>query len=196
MAGVMRRFAKEGAAAGGGGGGGEGGKDGRGKAKKTGDKGAAAGRPSASAASASAERPPAADDDVAAIMAEEGIWDEEEGRAADELDKLSGMLLQGDVVMYAVPVCGPYACMRDFKYKVKLTPGVMKKGKVFKTSVDAWTKQRECADREKTLLRGLSDPEAVAVLLSECRVAMPGLHSSSGPKKAQRGQKGKSTRGM
>ena len=74
--------------------------------------------------------------------------------------------------------------------------GVMKKGKVFKTSVDAWTKQRECGDREKAMLRGLSDPECVAVLLGDCRVAMPGLHSSSGPKRAQRGQKGKSTRGM
>lgn len=62
------------------------------------------------------------------ILDEEGILDEEEGKQADEIDKLTGKPLAEDVLLYAVPVCGPYSAIRSFKYSVKLTPGTMKKG--------------------------------------------------------------------
>lgn len=62
------------------------------------------------------------------ILDEEGILDEEEGKQADEIDKLTGKPTSEDVLLYAVPVCGPYSAIRSFKYSVKLTPGTMKKG--------------------------------------------------------------------
>ena len=62
------------------------------------------------------------------ILDEEGILDEEEGKQADEIDKLTGKPTTEDVLLYAVPVCGPYSAIRSFKYSVKLTPGTMKKG--------------------------------------------------------------------
>ncbi len=34
-----------------------------------------------------------------------------------------------DILLYAVPVCGPYTAMSNYKFKVKLTPGSQKKGK-------------------------------------------------------------------
>ena len=54
--------------------------------------------------------------------------DEEEGKQADEINKLTGKPLAEDVLLYAIPVCGPYSAIRSFKYSVKLTPGTMKKG--------------------------------------------------------------------
>jgi NFACT protein C-terminal domain/Heterogeneous nuclear ribonucleoprotein Q acidic domain len=63
------------------------------------------------------------------MLEEEGVLDEEEGKQADEINKLTGKPLPEDVLLYAVPVCGPYSAMRSFKYSVKLTPGTMKKGK-------------------------------------------------------------------
>jgi NFACT protein C-terminal domain/Heterogeneous nuclear ribonucleoprotein Q acidic domain len=63
------------------------------------------------------------------ILEEEGVLDEEEGKQADEINKLTGKPVPEDVLLYAVPVCGPYSAIRSFKYSVKLTPGTMKKGK-------------------------------------------------------------------
>ena len=151
LAGVMRRFTKENATPAGGPlaaveSGGNKGKPGgkasggaKAGAPKTGGKhsdawsaGAALRQPTGAGCDAAEEGEGA----VQAIMEEEGIFDDEEGELADEVDKLAGFLLPDDVVLYAVPVCGPYACMRNFKFKVKLTPGVMKKGKVSKTAVE------------------------------------------------------------
>lgn len=68
--------------------------------------------------------------EIQSILEEEGVLDEEEGKQADEINKLTGKPLPEDVLLYAVPVCGPYSAIRSFKYSVKLTPGTMKKGKV------------------------------------------------------------------
>ena len=35
-----------------------------------------------------------------------------------------------DVLLYAIPVCGPHAALQHYKYKVKLTPGNMKRGRM------------------------------------------------------------------
>ena len=67
--------------------------------------------------------------EILSILEEEGVLDEEEGKQADEINKLTGKPLPEDVLLYAVPVCGPYSAIRSFKYSVKLTPGTMKKGK-------------------------------------------------------------------
>jgi hypothetical protein len=40
-----------------------------------------------------------------------------------------------DILMFAIPICAPYAVMHDYKYKVKLTPGTGKRGKATKTAL-------------------------------------------------------------
>lgn len=47
----------------------------------------------------------------------------------DLLDSLTGIPLPDDILLFCVPVCGPYSAMNNFKYKVKLTPGSAKRGK-------------------------------------------------------------------
>ena len=49
--------------------------------------------------------------EIQLILQEEGVLDEQEGRLADELEKLSGAPLPEDVLLYALPVCGPFAGM-------------------------------------------------------------------------------------
>ena len=39
------------------------------------------------------------------------------------INALTGAPLEDDSLLYVVPVCGPYAIMNNFKFKVKLTPG-------------------------------------------------------------------------
>ena len=39
------------------------------------------------------------------------------------LDSLTGLPRADDTLLFAVPVCGPYAALQNYKFKVKLTPG-------------------------------------------------------------------------
>jgi len=130
--------------------------------------------------------------EIQAIIDEEGIAEEEEGQQVDEIEKLTGMPLPDDVLLYAVPVCGPYASMQNVRYKVKLTPGLGKKGKVCKQAVELFTRARECTAAEKALMGGLTDPEMVSIMIGDCRINMPGLHQLQTEKrsvKKSRGQK-------
>ena len=35
----------------------------------------------------------------------------------------SGTAAGGDLLLFAIPVCGPYQALQNYKYKLKLTPG-------------------------------------------------------------------------
>lgn len=62
---------------------------------------------------------------------EDGIHEigEEEKMKLNDLDYLTGNPLPSDILLYAVPVCGPYNALQTYKYRVKITPGTAKKGK-------------------------------------------------------------------
>jgi hypothetical protein len=51
------------------------------------------------------------------------------------LTSLTGRPCADDVLLFAVPVCAPYATLHDYKYKVKVTPGTGKRGKATKMAV-------------------------------------------------------------
>jgi hypothetical protein len=119
-------------------------------------------------------------------MEEEGLFDEEVGVVADEIEKLTGCPTAEDVLLYAVPMCGPYSAFSTFKYKVKLTPGTQKKGKAAKQAIDVFSKNKEMSSVEKSLMRALTDPEMVAIMIGEVKLSTPGLHQVQ---KVQRGQK-------
>lgn len=50
-----------------------------------------------------------------------------------------------DKILYAVPICAPYLSLQHshMKYKVKLTPGTVKKGKAAKTAIDLFLHMKE-----------------------------------------------------
>ncbi|KAJ1565701.1 hypothetical protein HK096_011627 [Nowakowskiella sp. JEL0078] len=49
------------------------------------------------------------------------------------LDTLTGNPTASDVILHAVPVCGPWAAIQKYKYKAKLLPGTVKRGKAAKS---------------------------------------------------------------
>jgi len=124
--------------------------------------------------------------EIQAILEEEGILDEQEGKQADELEKLTGMPLPEDVLLYAVPVCGPYCSMQNMKYRVKLTPGTTKKGKAAKHAVEVFINSKECSPHEKALIKGLSDPEMVAIMIGDVKLSVPGLYTTLKNKKSEK----------
>lgn len=54
---------------------------------------------------------------------------EEEKEKLNDVDYLTGNPLPSDILLYAVPVCGPYSSVQSYKYRVKITPGSVKRGK-------------------------------------------------------------------
>ncbi|THF98930.1 hypothetical protein TEA_011129 [Camellia sinensis var. sinensis] len=54
---------------------------------------------------------------------------EDEREKLNDVDYLTGNPLPNDILLYAVPVCGPYSALQSYKYRVKIVPGTAKKGK-------------------------------------------------------------------
>ncbi|EXJ91181.1 hypothetical protein A1O1_04290 [Capronia coronata CBS 617.96] len=64
---------------------------------------------------------------------------EEERRELLNIDRLVPMPEPGDELIAAIPVCAPWTALSRQKYKVKLQPGNMKKGKALKEILGFWT---------------------------------------------------------
>lgn len=52
------------------------------------------------------------------------------------LDELTGCPLPEDVLLYALPMCAPYSAISSYKFKCKLTPGTLKRGKAAKAALN------------------------------------------------------------
>jgi len=97
-----------------------------------------------------------------------------------------------DDVLLALPFCAPLSSMHGFKYRVKLTPGNLKKGKACKTAVEVFSRipsKSSSEEREKGLIKSVTDPNNVAVMVGGVKISAPGLA------KASKSLKGKSKKG-
>ncbi|KAI8326063.1 DUF814-domain-containing protein, partial [Martensiomyces pterosporus] len=90
------------------------------------------------------------------------------------LDTLTPAPLPGDNLSFAIPVCAPYSALSSYKYRVKLVPGVMKKGKACKMALTLAT---ILANREKELMKGVSDIDMIAQMLGKVKVTAPNMES-------------------
>lgn len=64
---------------------------------------------------------------------------QQELRELRDLDLLVGTPAVGDVILAAVPMVGPWGACGRLKYKVKMQPGGLKKGKAVKEIVGKWS---------------------------------------------------------
>ncbi|KAL2506853.1 zinc knuckle (CCHC-type) family protein [Abeliophyllum distichum] len=102
------------------------------------------------------------------------IGEEEKGKLND-VDYLTGNPLPNDVLLYAVPVCGPYSALQSYKYRVKIIPGTVKKGKAAKTAMNLFNHLPEATSREKELMKACTDPELVAAIIGNVKISSAGL---------------------
>jgi len=76
------------------------------------------------------------------ILAEDGIIEDDgdnDGGPVDdtaEMNKLTGSPVPNDVLLYALPICAPYHTLRNYMYRVKLTPGNQRRGKASKQCLE------------------------------------------------------------
>ncbi|CAJ1942040.1 unnamed protein product [Cylindrotheca closterium] len=123
-------------------------------------------------------------------LAEEGIVeDESEEDVVDdtvELNKLTGKPHPDDLILFAVPVCAPYQTLSKYGYRVKLTPGNMKRGRASKQCIDVFLKEGQesaVVDRSKDLIRKVGDSEWVSAICGDVKI------SAAGASKAMKNQK-------
>lgn len=69
--------------------------------------------------------------------------EEEEPEEPVPLDCFVGTPMVGDNILAAIPVCAPWGAMGTFKYKAKMQPGSVKKGKAVKDVVSRWLTEAE-----------------------------------------------------
>jgi hypothetical protein len=79
--------------------------------------------------------------------------------------------------------------IQNFKFKLKLTPGTLKKGKIAKQALDAFGAMRDASPAERRALSALSLPEVVASLIGDAKISMPGLQTVQ--RQAKKKSKGK-----
>uniref|UniRef100_A0A452R9X5 Ribosome quality control complex subunit NEMF n=1 Tax=Ursus americanus TaxID=9643 RepID=A0A452R9X5_URSAM len=109
---------------------------------------------------------------------------EDEGESEDAVkdqepenlfDSLTGQPHPEDVLLFAIPICAPYTTMTNYKYKVKLTPGVQKKGKAAKTALNSFMHSKEATAREKDLFRSVKDTDLSRNIPGKVKVSAPNL---------------------
>lgn len=146
-------------------------------------------KPSAATSTKQHEKATNEENEIKELMQEEGILDEEEGKNSDDIDKLYPNPAAEDRILYAVPVCAPYLAMKNFKFKVKLTPGTAKKGKASKQVMDLFIRSKEATEIEKNMMKNLGDNELNSVMIGDVKISMPGLYQQLKSNKKQKGQK-------
>lgn len=75
-----------------------------------------------------------------------------------------------DNLLYAIPVCGPYASIQSYKYKIKITPGQTRRGKASKTALMMFLKEKSATNREKDLLKAINDQDLSRNLPSKVKI--------------------------
>merc|ERR1719354_228961 len=100
----------------------------------------------------------------------------------DMLDSLTGIPVQEDELLFAVPVCAPYNTLVNFKFKVKLTPGTGKRGKSCKTALAMFIADKSASSREKDLFKSVKDQDLARNLPGKVKLSAPHLQRIKGKK--------------
>ncbi|XP_011872509.1 PREDICTED: nuclear export mediator factor NEMF homolog [Vollenhovia emeryi] len=91
----------------------------------------------------------------------------------DMLDQLTGKPFLEDELLFAVPVVAPYNTLQNYKFKVKLTPGIGKRGKAAKTAIAVFLRDKEISSREKDLLKAIKDETIARNIPGKVKISAP-----------------------
>jgi NFACT protein C-terminal domain len=107
-----------------------------------------------------------------------------------ELYRLTGKPVDGDVLVSAVPVCAPYHTLSQYTFRVKLTPGNLKRGKAAKQCLDLFTKGKQAGSdqvkRQIDLIKQTTDSDWVNAMSGDVKIAAPGVAKIGKNQKAQK----------
>lgn len=120
------------------------------------------------------------------ILEDENILGEEEMKALGETDSLTGNPLKEDTLLFCLPMCAPHIATTAYKYRIKLVPGNLKKGKAVNLITYTWLSMQEASETEKQLIKAMSETELINVISGKVSIA-----SAATKKIQQMNKKGK-----
>mmetsp|Transcript_45288 Transcript_45288/g.52061 ORF Transcript_45288/g.52061 Transcript_45288/m.52061 type:complete len:1080 (-) Transcript_45288:383-3622(-) len=127
--------------------------------------------------------------EIEKILGEENLMTEEELSQLNEIDFLTGHPKKDDLFHFAVPMCAPYISMKNYKYKIKILPGSMKKGKAIKEIVNLYSNHSDILAGEKEAIRLINETEYSGALLSGIKLAVSGANRKANQKGQQKRKK-------
>lgn len=97
-----------------------------------------------------------------------------------------------DQLLFAIPMLAPYTTINTFKFKAKVTPGTLKRGRAQKTIRQLFVSQTDKKQQhELNLIKAVSDQDMTMTLINSCRVMAPGLTKIQQQNKADKRKKNK-----
>ena len=106
-----------------------------------------------------------------------------------DFDGFTSFPLETDVLLFAMPFCGPIASMAHFKYRAKLQPGSMKRSKAVKNVLALFAQSANA--RERDVMREVADGVNTMCMVSDVKVSAAGMKKveKSLKKKRKKGKK-------
>ena len=105
-----------------------------------------------------------------------------------EISKLTGKPHVDDLLLHAIPVCGPYQSLSQYTYRVKLTPGSMKRGKSSKQCLDILLKTPNTAnagtEKHIELMKKVAENDWVQTICADVKISAPGASKATKQNKA------------
>jgi len=100
-----------------------------------------------------------------------------------------------DTILYALPVCGPPQATLNYKHRIKIVPGSMKRGRASKTATEILVRANSTTEREKELIKYIIDNQLVQTMAGDVKLMAPGLSAATkAAKKSKQKQKNKSSK--
>lgn len=140
--------------------------------------------------------------DIRRMLKEEGVAqydDVDEEDARNQFDSFVARPQKADVVVGAIPMFAPWGALSKFKFKAKMVPGTVKKGKAVKEIVHKMVSAKTDPTMQDTdipwpnevdIIGGLKDTELVQpVAVGRVRLVLAGAMSSLGPASKTKGGK-------
>jgi NFACT protein C-terminal domain len=139
------------------------------------------------------------------VVDDDGAGDDEEGDIDDttELNKLTGKPHTEDALIYALPICAPYQTLSQYTYRIKLTPGTVKRGKAAKQCVEMFLKgdtggnaadtkvQTAAAGFCRDLIKKVGDNDWIQTLCADVKISSAGASKATKKQKANTKAKAK-----
>jgi len=85
----------------------------------------------------------------------------------------------GDTLLYAMPFCGPPQATVNFKFRLKLIPGSMKRGRAAKTALESMMRSPGCNEAEKEIMRLIPDNDLIQTMAASVKIMGPGINATT-----------------
>jgi NFACT protein C-terminal domain len=108
-----------------------------------------------------------------------------------ELSKLTGKPHPDDLLLFAVPVCAPYQSLSQYTYRVKLTPGNLKRGKSLKQCLEILLKSPISistvgTEKHIDLIKKVVDNDWIQTICPDVKISAAGASKAVKQQKASK----------